>query len=142
MKFRLLALVLALTMSMWAQTATQNPPPESTPSTPKAECPCCEKMAADSGPGCCHHEKGMGKNAAGCCGGKQGSGCCGKGMQCGKASAKNGGCCGGQSCNNAKGCCGKGCGGNAADGAQASMNCCKGKQCPRHRATEATSPGN
>ena len=139
MKFRLLAFVLALSVSMWAQTATQNAPAQSTPATPKAHSACCDKAAAESGSGCCHDAKGKDdKESAGCCGGKEGSSCCGKGMQCGKDMAKNGGCCGDKAkCGDGKSCCGK-----SAEGEKTSMNCCKDNQCKRHHMPESPSPGN
>ena len=138
MKFRLLAFVLALSVSMWAQTATQAAPAQSTPASPKEQCACCDKAAAESGSGCCHHTKGKDeKETAGCCGGKEGS-CCGKGMQCGKESAKNGSCCG----DTANGADGKSCCGKSADGEKTAMNCCKDKQCKRHPMSGPSSPGN
>jgi|SRR5215467_12487075 hypothetical protein len=132
MKIRLFALLLALSVSTWAQTAAQGVPAQSTPSTPKSQCACCDKAAKEDGAGCCQHAKGKDdKEVASCCG-KEGSSCCGKGMQCGKESAKDGGCCG-----DGKSCCGK-----SAEGDKTAMKCCKEKQCERHHATEHPSPGN
>src|SRR5215831_4893259 len=110
MKFRIIALILALSVSGWAQTAAQDSPAQSAPQPPKAQCACCDK-AAESGAGCCHHSKEQdGKSASACCGGREGSGCCGKGMKCEKpdATAKNDGCCGDKPCGGeGKSCCGK-----------------------------------
>ena len=81
MKFKMLALILALTVVSWAQTETQ-----STPSTPqqnaapeKAKCACCDKMAASDskdGHAACMH-KHDGKEMASCCAGKDEKSCCG-----------------------------------------------------------------
>jgi hypothetical protein len=120
MKYKMLALILALTVISWAQTATQ-----STPSTPqqnaapeKAKCACCDKMAASDskdGHAACMH-KHDGKEMASCCAGKDEKSCCSgkdakscmkddktadcckgkEGMKCDRRAAKD---CG-------KGCCG------------------------------------
>ena len=70
MKYRMLALILALTLVSWAQTATQTTP--STPQTPETKCACCDKMAAsdskDAGAACMG--KHDGKEMASCCAGK------------------------------------------------------------------------
>lgn len=83
MKHKLFALILALTVVSWAQTATQ-----STPSAPakndaaaeKAKCACCDKMAANSkdGHASCMRKAhdGDAKEMASCCSGKDSS-CCG-----------------------------------------------------------------
>jgi len=132
MKHKLIALILALTVVSWAQTATQT-----TPSTPqqssapaeKGKCPCCDKMASadtkDAHAFCDHHMKhtGDGKEMAGCCsdkdkdaksccggsdakscmkGDKDKSACCGD--SCGKDKTADK-CCGGKDCE--KGCCSK-----------------------------------
>jgi hypothetical protein len=124
MKHTVLALILALAVASWAQTATQT-----TPSTPeqnttpadKAKCACCDKMAADAkgGHAACMrqgqtaHAKEMasccaGKDAASCCGGKDAKSCmkdekssasCCKGKDGMKCDRKDAKACG-------KGCCG------------------------------------
>ena len=81
MKHKLFALILALTVMSWAQTATQPAPaaPEQSTSE-KAKCACCDKMAADSKDGhaaCMRHDNGDAKDMASCCSGKEGKSCCG-----------------------------------------------------------------
>jgi len=139
MKFRIIAFLLALSVSTWAQTAALNDPAQSTPQAPKAQCACCDK-ASENGAGCCHHAKGHDeKDAASCCAGKEGAGCCGKGMKCEKpeSTAKDSGCCGEKGCcGDGKSCCGK------TEATKASMECCKGMHCERHHATDHPSSGN
>jgi len=140
MNFRLLAFLLALSVSAWAQTAAQNAPGQSAHQAPKVQCACCEKAAAETASACRHHAKGKDdKDAAGCCGGKEGSSCCGKAMQCGKSeAAKTGSCCADKACcGEGKSCCGK-----STEGEKTSMKCCQDKQCERHHATEHPSSGN
>ena len=120
MKYRILALILALTVVSWAQTATQTTPsaPQQNATTEKSKCACCDKMAAsdskDAHAACMgkHDGKEMasccaGKDAKSCCGGKDAKscmkdgkmadGCTGKdGMKCDRKAGKD---CG-------KGCCG------------------------------------
>ncbi len=111
MKYRMMALILALSVMSWAQTATQGAPPatqEKTAPADKAKCPCCEKMAAadmkDMKGGCCMHQKGHAKHSgemASCCGGKDGKSC----MKADKDKATaTAGCCGKDKM--AEGCCG------------------------------------
>ncbi len=83
MKFKMTALILALTVVAWAQTATPTAPAapqQSTAPEQKAKCPCCDKMAmkdAKDAHSCCmHHEKdASGKETASCCGGKDAMSC-------------------------------------------------------------------
>jgi hypothetical protein len=147
MKFKMIALVLALTLMSWAQTATQtapSAPQQSTVPAEKAKCPCCDKMAnADTkdAPACCTHHDMRGhtmdakdsKEMASCCAGKGAkSGDCKEGMACmkndkDKAAAS---CCkdacdkDGVSCGKDKtaaSCCGNGCGQDGKKG------CCSEK---------------
>jgi len=78
MKFRMLALILALTIVSWAQTSTQNTPATPQQSTEKAKCACCDKMAAsdskDAHAACMHNHDG--KEMASCCAGKDAKSCC------------------------------------------------------------------
>jgi hypothetical protein len=116
----MLALVLALTVVTWAQTATQNSPSTAEQTAPaKAKCACCDKMAKsdskDAHAACM--QKHEGKEVAACCAGKDEKSCCGgkdaascmkdgkmaescckgkDGMKCDRKASKN---CG-------KGCCG------------------------------------
>jgi hypothetical protein len=82
MKHKMLALILALTVVSWAQTATQTSPADPQPGTAPAEktkCACCEKMAStdskDAGMSCSRHAK-HGKEMASCCTGKNAKSCC------------------------------------------------------------------
>jgi len=92
MRYKMLALILALTVPSWAQTATPeapSAPQQSTVPADKAKCSCCAKMAAtdtkDAAACCSHHDmkseagkgmscSGMGKDAS-CCGGKDAKSC-------------------------------------------------------------------
>jgi len=77
MKYRMLALILALTVVSWAQTATQTTP--STPQTPETKCACCDQMASsdakDAHAACTGEHDG--KEMASCCAGKDEKSCCG-----------------------------------------------------------------
>jgi hypothetical protein len=136
MKFKLTAIILALAVSSWAQTATP-PKSESTqPSTPavqvttKADCPCCQKMAEGKATeSCCaHHQEGSAKSEMPCCKGKDGKDAmsCMKGNKNTSADA----CCSNGKCSagdGKEGCCPK------ADKTieQAAMACCgaNGEHC-------------
>ncbi|HTZ82387.1 MAG TPA: hypothetical protein VMB66_04310 [Candidatus Acidoferrales bacterium] len=127
MKHRILALMLALTVASWAQTATQ-----ATPSNPEqsnapaatSKCACCDRMAksdAKAGDFCCARHKMQSadsKDMASCCSGKDAKSCCGKDAKacarkdktasgckdCGKDKTASS-CCGGQCGNDGAGCC-------------------------------------
>jgi len=79
MKYKMLALILALTVVSWTQTSMQPAPSTPQQSTEKAKCPCCEKMAAsdskDAHAACMRQHDG--KDMASCCSGKDGKSCCG-----------------------------------------------------------------
>lgn len=118
MKHKMLALILALTVASWAQTATQtvpSTPQQNTEAGEKSKCPCCDKMKASdmkAGHACCtHHAKKSAEANKGdsCCGGKDAKAC----MRADKSADS---CC--------KDCCGK-------DKTTASSGCCKecGKEC-------------
>jgi len=79
MKHRMLALILALTVVSWAQTATQSAPSTQQQSAPeKAKCACCDKMAAsDSKAHAACMQQHDGKEMASCCAGKDDKSCCG-----------------------------------------------------------------
>jgi len=103
MKHKLLALILALTVVSWAQTATQSAPsaPQQSTTPEKAKCACCDKMSdAKGGHAACMH-KHDGKDMASCCSGKDGKSCCGgkDGRSCMKDDKTAASCC--------KECCGK-----------------------------------
>ncbi|MGD0213976.1 MAG: hypothetical protein ABSB87_12150 [Terriglobales bacterium] len=120
MKFRSIALILTLALSLvgWAQEApAPSAAPNSTPATqPKS---------------CCHHAAADAKDAASCCGKdkcemKDGKSCCdAKNMKAAMKECKKNGCCDGKSC--AK-----------ATGDKTAMNCC-GNKCERHPQTPAGS---
>jgi len=102
MKRTFLALILALTVASWAQTATQSAP--STPAPEKTKCACCDKMAsAKDGASCQRHgmKDANGKDMASCCNGKDAASCCGgkDGKSCMKDEKASASCC--------KGCCSK-----------------------------------
>lgn len=83
MRHKMFALILALTVMSWAQTATPNPPSSPGKAPPAAKCACCEKMAsadAKGAPACCAHHadaKADSKEMASCCNGKDSASCCG-----------------------------------------------------------------
>src|SRR6516162_5587101 len=119
MKPKLLALILALTVISWAQTATQSTPstPQQGTSTENAKPACCDKTSdAKGGHSACmrNHD---GKSMASCCAGKDQKPCCsGKdGKSCMKDD-KTASCC-------------KDCGGKEKD---KTASCCEkhaGKEC-------------
>jgi hypothetical protein len=133
MKFRLFALILTLSLVVWAQEPpTGSVAPNSTPA-PQAE-GCCHHMAgAKDGKNCCHHAAVDAKEATACCGKdkcemKTGKSCCrDKEMKaCMKLCKKNGNCPAGKDC----------CGAGASDKTAAS--CC-GDKCERHQHSPAAS---
>jgi len=116
MKFRMLALILALTIVSWAQTATQNTPATPQQSTEKVKCACCDKMAAsdskDAHAACMRQHEG--KETASCCAGKDEKSCCdGKDAKSCMKGGKIADCCKGEdgmNCDRKAGKdCGKGC---------------------------------
>lgn len=132
MKCKIFALILALTVVSWAQTATQTP---TQPPAEKAKCACCDKTAsADSKTTgmACNRQGKNGKEMASCCGGKDAASCCaGKDSNCCMKDAKNVACC--KDCGKdakdktASACCN----GNCKEGCcskmkteHAAMNCC------------------
>ena len=135
MRYKMFALILALTVATWAQTSNQVTPvapQQSTAPAARAKCACCDKMAAtdskDAQSCCAHHDmkadagkdamscmKGANdKTAASCCKDGCSKDSCAKdktasaccGAKCGKAGKK--GCCSGmKSDKTAKSCCAK-----------------------------------
>jgi hypothetical protein len=127
MKHKMLALVLALTVASWAQTATQTAPSDPQQSTVPAEktkCACCDKMASGNTKAehscCAHHEKQTAdsKEAASCGSGKDAKSCCsGKDAKsCMKGDKNAGSCC--------KDSCGKDKTASASCGKQCGKDCC------------------
>ena len=121
MKFRLFALILALSLVGWAQETPAAP--NSTPA-PQAQ-GCCHHNMADmkDGKGCCHHAAGDAKDAAACCG---------KDMKAAMKDCKKNGCCtDGKCCAEGKSC-------GEAKGDKTAMGCC-GSKCERHPHTPTQS---
>lgn len=124
MKHKMLAVVLALTVMSWAQTATQTAP--STPQAPadNAKCSCCEKMAAsnakDAHACCAHHDMQAqakdSKEMASCCAAKDAGSCCGKDA---KSCVKN------DNDKAAASCCGNSCDKGKTTAAKCSNKCAK-----------------
>jgi hypothetical protein len=127
MKYKMLAMIMVLTVTSWAQTATQGtaPTPQQNPApAAKAKCPCCDKMAAGEMK-CAHHDMQAkngkeieampdGKKGMSCMRTKQDStaSCCGKDCEndkCGKASDSKDktahSCCGSRCSKDGKSCC-------------------------------------
>jgi hypothetical protein len=132
MKFRLIALIITLALSLvgWAQvTPAASAAPNSTPAPQAQAQSCCHHKMADmkDGKSCCHHGTADAKDAEACCGKdkcdmKDGKSCCeGKDAktamkECKKnGCCKDGKCCEGNNCGSAKGdktakaCCGNKC---------------------------------
>jgi hypothetical protein len=131
MKYRMLALILALTVVSWAQTETApSTTQQSTVPAEKAKCACCDKMGAgdmkDVESCCAHHDMKSrdgkdSKEMASCCGGKDAKSCMKNGKDktaaaCCKQGCSKGSsgkdktaiaCCGSKCDRNAKGCCSK-----------------------------------
>jgi hypothetical protein len=137
MRYKMFALILALTVATWAQTSTQTAPTapqQSTVTAEKAKCACCDKMAAadaKDASACARHMKGGmkdqdGKEMASCCAGKEAKASGGGAMACMKndkdkaaSCCKNA--CSKDSCSKGKmaACCGGKCG-------KAGEKCCSG----------------
>lgn len=142
MKYKMLVLMLALTVVSWAQTATQTAPATTEQSAGPADTgkSCCDKMAAgdkkDMATSCMRHkgDAADGKEMSSCCGDKKAMcSCCKDAKSCmkgekGKAAAccKEGcdqgktasACCGGK---DKKGCC------QSKTMEKAGNSCCKHK---------------
>lgn len=134
MKYRLVALMLALTVAPWAQTTSQTSPSTSQPgavTTEKSKCPCCDKMADSGGKAehsCCAREAKTadGKETGACCGGKDGK-ICSRGDKTAASCCKDS--CGKDKMASAS--CGKNCGKECKKGCcaskkkmEADMHCC------------------
>jgi hypothetical protein len=140
MRYKMLALILALTVASWAQTAIPTPttPQQSTVPAEKAKCgACCDKMGAGDAKdahSCCAHRDMQakdGKPMASCCAGKDATSSGGKdAMSCMKGDKDNAaasGCkdgCSQESCGKDKtaaGCCGSSCDKDGKKGCCAGM---------------------
>lgn len=122
MKHRIILALLTLTVTSWAQTATQTDPA----SPEKAKCACCEKMAASEANGAMqcgmHHDAQAGDmEDMACCAGKEKASCpaakddksCMKGEKANACADRCGK-------DKAAGCCGEKCGKDAGKGCCAS----------------------
>ena len=145
MRFKLIALILALTVMSWAQTATPSAPSTPQQSTVPAgakACPCCDKASAEmkEGHACCAHHATAAKDAKepACCAGKDKAACCsGKDAKsCKRNSADKtaAACCGGEKCGKE---CVKECAGK--QGRKIAGSCSGG--CCAGRADNHSSPG-
>jgi hypothetical protein len=129
MKHKMFALILALTVASWAQTATPVAPsaPQQNVPADQAKCACCDKMAATDAKdtkSCCAHHDMQAKAADGkhskemsCCGGKDAKSTdCKDAMSC-MRNAKDKG----------ASCCKKGCGKDACAKDKMAASCCGNK---------------
>jgi hypothetical protein len=138
MKFRLFALILALSLVGWAQdTPAASAAPNSTP-VPHAKACCHQNMAGKDGKSCCHNAAADAKDATACCSKdkcemKDGKSCCdGKDMKTAMKECKKKGCCAdGKCCPEGKSC-------GEAKGGKTAMGCCGGG-CQRHPYTPSES---
>lgn len=137
MRYKILALILTMTVVSWAQTASQsttpNPQQNSAPAA-KAKCPCCDKMAAGKMK-CANHAMqakdgqdpeamSSSKDGMSCMRNKQGAAasCCGKDCEknkCGKD--KTASCCGDRCNKDGKNCCA------VKAGEKTAKSCCQGE---------------
>jgi hypothetical protein len=132
MKFRMIALILTLALSLVGWSQDTPAAPNSSPA-PKAEGCCHHNMAEmKDDKGCCHHAAADAKDAASCCSKdkyemKDGKSCCdGKDVKAAMKECKKNGCCAdSKSCSKSK-------------GDKTAMNCCGGK-CERHPQTPSAS---
>jgi len=145
MKFKLIALILTLALSLvgWAQeTPAASAAPNSTlaPQAAPETKACCHHNMADmkDGKGCCQHAAADAKDAMACCSKdkcemKDGKSCChGKDLKAAIKECKKNGCCkDGKCCSGGKSC-------GEAKGDKTAMECCGGK-CERHQQTTAGS---
>jgi len=115
MKLRLIALVLALMVTSWAQTTTQTSQAPDQGSAGKKVCACCDKGAsaeAKAGDSCCaHHQAAKDGKLPECCGGKDKASCCNnkESMACDRSKGKGAVACSGAKCGNGCKDCGKSC---------------------------------
>src|SRR5579863_2255969 len=146
MKYKMIGLILALTVVTWSQTATPNAPattPQSTAPADKAKPACCDKMSAtdakDEHPSCMHHDMSSAhhdmskmssaedKGMDSCCAGKEASSSCCSGkeaMSCKSDKDTAAASCSGDKCGKdmtAGACCGSSCEKDAEKG------CCSKK---------------
>ncbi len=130
MKHKMFALILALTVASWAQTATPVAPsvPQQNAPADKAKCACCDKMAtadAKDAKSCCAHHDMQAKDADGkdskemsCCAGKDAKSSDGKDAKSCVRDAKD----------KTASCCKQGCGKDACAKGKMAAACC-GEKC-------------
>jgi len=141
MKLRCFAIVLALSLAVWAQESPSTSAPNATPKTETKSC-CHHSADAKDGMSCCHHANADAKDSPTCCTGnkcdvKDGKSCCGgkemadakccvgkDAKKCAEQCKKNGGCKDGKCCGGEKtssdNCCGNKCE-HVAEAATASL---------------------
>jgi hypothetical protein len=144
MKLKLIALVVTLTLTLWAQTTTSTqastPEQKSTPADTKATCACCDKMASadqkttdqKEAHACLRHSAAGkdDKTTMSCCSDRDNAGCfAGKdGKSCAKNDqAASSGCEGMKKGEAQEMTCG-----SDKDGKKMSHDCCGGNQCGKH----------
>ena len=139
MKYKLVSLILALTIVSWAQSTNSTQASATDKTTAESKCACCDKMSSKSESGehnhaCMHASAKDGKEAAPCCAGKDEASCCnGKdGKACMKTASAD--CCG-KKCTDMKDCC------SGKEGKKSAHNCCGSGQCG-HEHHESPTPGN
>jgi hypothetical protein len=137
MKFKLVALVLSLTIASWAQS-TNSSTPEPKSADTKSTCSCCAKAdtANQSDPKqthACMRKTADGKEVMACCEGKDAKACSGE--ACSKHGEKDAAsCCAKTGDTQTMACC------SGKNGSE--KGCCDGKQCGQHDHHEHSVPGN
>lgn len=127
MKYKLPALLLALTLVSWAQTSTPTVPPapqQNAVPAEKGKCSCCSKAAnGDSTSACCARHSTESKEKPSCCSGQNGKSCCGgkDAKSCMRNAKGSTGCCSGCKDKAAAACCSGTCGKDCGAG------CCSRK---------------
>jgi hypothetical protein len=136
MKYRVVALVLALAITSWAQSTNSS---DQKPADAKTTCACCAKgdTANQSDPNqakhACMKKTEDGKEVMACCAGKDAKACSGE--TCCKPGEKDAAsCCAKTADGQAMACC------SGKDGA--AKDCCGGNQCGKHDPHEHNTPGN
>lgn len=138
MRYKISALILALTVISWAQTATPVAPsaPQQNAPAAQSKCSCCDKMAsadAKDAKSCCAHHDMQAKGADGkdakkmsCCAGKDAKSTDGKDAMSCMRNAKD----------KTASCCKKGCGKTSCG--KDKMAACCGEKCGKAGTTAKT----
>jgi hypothetical protein len=135
MKFRMVAVILALSAIALTQVASPNAPQQNAESSSKTQC-CCKTGTANGGQSCARHNaSAKGANESMECCGKDANSCCGgkEVMSCKRADKDKAASCADCMKNREKQCCAHA--KNAND--QAKMSCCT-----EHCAAHASGAGN